>query len=135
MHSIEIASFATRVAGRVTNRVALGTTLQQTIYTTSRFLLIPMLPALGYLVESGISIQSYSKMIFSAFLFSFLASVVILIKLNNLQHFFQVVFNQYAKNTIPIAVLKSIFNYDEFNKRVEEWNDLFAGRTDYGVAL
>ena len=40
MHAIEIASFGTRVAGRITNRTALGTTLAQTIYTTSRFLLV-----------------------------------------------------------------------------------------------
>ena len=46
MHGVEIASFGTRVAGRVSNRVALGTTLQLTIYTTSRFLLIPFLPSL-----------------------------------------------------------------------------------------
>ena len=38
--AIEIASFGTRVAGRITNRTALGTTLAQTIYTTSRFLLV-----------------------------------------------------------------------------------------------
>jgi len=117
MHSIEIASFATRVAGRVTNRVALGTTLQQTIYTTSRFLLIPMLPALGYLVESGVSIKTYSIMIFIAFLLSFLASVIILIKLNKIQRFFQIVFDRYTENTIPIAVLKSFFNMKSKLKR------------------
>jgi hypothetical protein len=118
MHAIEIASFATRVAGRVSSRVALGTTLQQTIYTTSRFLLIPMLPALGYLVESGILIKDYSLMILAAFAMSFLASVVILLNLNKFQHFFQVVFIKYSSNTIPIAVLKSFFyNKNDFKKK------------------
>ena len=37
VHTIEIASFGSRVAGRMTNRVALGTTLSQTIYTLNRF--------------------------------------------------------------------------------------------------
>ena len=36
-HSIEIFSFGARVAGRLTNRTALGTTLSQTIYTLNRF--------------------------------------------------------------------------------------------------
>ena len=36
MHAIEIASFGARVAGRITDRAALGTTLAQTIYTLSQ---------------------------------------------------------------------------------------------------
>ena len=108
MHGVEIASFGTRVAGRVSNRVALGTTLQLTIYTTSRFLLIPFLPTLGYLVESGISIHDYSLMILTAFILSFIVSITIIIKLNILQKFFQAVFIKYAKNTIPIALFKAL---------------------------
>ena len=77
MHAIEIASFGTRVAGRVSDRVALGTTLQQTIYTTSRFLLIPFLPTLGYLVESGIHMDKYLYIVFLSILIGFVFENVV----------------------------------------------------------
>ena len=59
LHTFDMASFGSRVAGRITNRAALGTTLSQTIHTLSRFLLILFLPTLGYIVESGITINDY----------------------------------------------------------------------------
>jgi hypothetical protein len=110
MHAIEIASFATRVAGRASNRVALGTTLQQTIYTASRFLLIPFLPMLGFIVEAGILVDTYLKLVLFAFLLTFLMSIIVIIKLNSIQQFFQIVFKKYTENTIPIAVIKSFSN-------------------------
>ncbi len=112
MHAIEIASFATRVAGRTSNRVALGTTLQQTIYTTSRFLLIPFLPMLGFLVESGILVDTYLKLVLCAFLLTLLLAIIVIIKLNSIQQFFQIVFEKYTEDTIPIAIVKSFFNND-----------------------
>jgi len=105
--AIEIASFGTRVAGRITNRTALGTTLAQTIYTASRFLLILFLPSLGYIVESGITIEDYIILVIVAFILTFIVSIIVIIKINRIQKFYQVVFHKYSKNTIPIALLKS----------------------------
>ena len=56
MHAIEIASFGTRVAGRITNRVALGTTLSRSFYTVSDLFKIIFLPSLAFIVEFGITI-------------------------------------------------------------------------------
>ena len=108
--AIEIASFGTRVAGRITNRTALGTTLAQTIYTTSRFLLVPFLPSLGYIVESGIDIHDYLILVIVAFILTFLVSIIMIIQLNSLQQFYQVVFHKYGEHTIPIALLKSLIS-------------------------
>ena len=110
IHTIEIASFGSRVAGRITSRVALGTTLTQTIYTGSRFILILFLPILGHLVESGITINDYLLLVFTAYIITFILSIIMIIKLNNLQLFFQVVFEKYTVNSIPIAILKSFRN-------------------------
>jgi len=108
MHAIEISSFGARVAGRISNRTALGTTLAQTIFTTSRFLLIIFLPSLGYIVESGIDINYYLIIVILTFILTFIVSIVMTIKLNSIQHFYQVVFNKYNENTIPVALLKSL---------------------------
>ena len=108
--AIEIASFGTRVAGRITNRVALGTTLAQTIYTTSRFLLILFLPCLGYIVESGITIHDYLILVIVAFILTFIVSIIMILQLNSLQQFYQVVFHKYGDNTIPVALLKSLIS-------------------------
>ena len=106
--AIEISSFGARVAGRITNRTALGTTLAQTIYTTSRFLIIIFLPCLGYIVESGITINDYLILVIVAFIVTFIASIFVIMKLNTLQHFYQVVFHKYGENTIPIALFNSL---------------------------
>jgi hypothetical protein len=110
IHAIEMSSFATRVAGRISNRVALGTTLAQTIYTLSRLLLIIFLPALAYLVESGIALNNYLIMIIITYILTFTVSIVMIIKINSLQKFYQIVFEKYTNNTIPLAILKSLVN-------------------------
>jgi hypothetical protein len=110
IHSLEIFSFAARVAGRITHMNALGTTISQTVYTTATIALITFLPSLAYLVESGISLKNYIILVILAYFFTFLASLIMLINLNKLQHFFQTVFIIYNKNTLPIAILKSLFN-------------------------
>jgi len=111
MHLIEMASFGSRVAGRVSNRIALGTTLQLSIVTISRFFLIPFLPVLGYLVESGILMKDYFFILLMTYLLCFCASIFILFKLNTFQYFFQKVFNNYEHKTIPIAILKTALFY------------------------
>ena len=110
LHAMEIAAFGSRVAGRITNRAAFGTTLFQTLHTLSRFFLILFLPSLGYIVESGISITDYLKIVLVAYTLTLMISIVIIIRLNSLQHFYQVIFSKYKNNTIPLAILKSLIN-------------------------
>ena len=97
-HTREIASFGARVAGRLTNRTALGTTLSQTLHTLSRFLLIFFLPTLGYIVESGITINNYLSLVIVAYVLAFIVSIIMLLKLNSLQNFYQIVFLKYTNN-------------------------------------
>jgi hypothetical protein len=108
--SFEIVSFGARIAGRITNRAALGTTLSHTIHTLSRFLLIIFLPALGYIVESGITINDYLILVLAAYTLTFMVSIIMLTRLNGLQQFYQVIFTKYNDNTIPIAILKSLMS-------------------------
>jgi hypothetical protein len=107
---LETLAYAARVAGRISHKTALGTTISHSVITLSRFSILFLLPSLAYLVESGISINKYLNVALSAYFFTFLASLIMLINLNKLQHFFQTVFIIYNKNTLPIAILKSLFN-------------------------
>lgn len=116
MHFIDMASFGSRVAGRVTNRVAVGTTLQLSIMTLSKFFLVPFLPLLGYLVESGIQIKNYLILVIACYLLTFLVSIFILLKINTFQFFFQKLFSHFENSTIPFALLKTILNK---NKSIE----------------
>jgi hypothetical protein len=93
--------------------VALGTTLQQSIVTASRFFLIPFLPLLAYLVESGIRIENYLIIVIASYVLTFLMSIIILLKLNKFQYFFQKIFINYDKKTIPMAALQSILNSNQ----------------------
>ena len=71
MQSIETISFGSRVASRLCNKVALGTTLQNSIFIGSRLFLVPMLLSLAYLIESGIRIQTYLTMVIASTVLSF----------------------------------------------------------------
>lgn len=113
MHFVDMVSFGSRVAGRVIRRAGLGTTLQLSIMTLSKFALVPFLPVLGYLVESGILIEDYIALIIISFLLTFLGSVFILLKLDSFQRFFQKLFHNYENLTIPIALFKTIFNMNQ----------------------
>ena len=113
-----MASFGTRVAGRLTNRSALGTTLSQTVYMTADFFIIFFLPALAFIVESGININDYLILVLIAYVLTFLVSILMLLKLNSLQRFYQSIFIKYDDNTIPIAVLKVLISKNkELNKK------------------
>ena len=82
LQAIEMASIGSRVAGRLAGRLALGTTLQQSIYTASRFLLVIFLPALAFLVESGIQLDDYVIIVIISLMMAFLMALLILIKFN-----------------------------------------------------
>ena len=70
MQLIEMASLGSRVAGKISNSLALGTTLQLSVYTASRFLLVPFLPLIGYLIESGLVKEHYLLMVIMLLLLS-----------------------------------------------------------------
>ena len=89
MQLIEMASLGSRVAGKMSNSLALGTTLQLSVYTASRFLLVPFLPLLGYLIESGLVIEDYLLLVIISLFSTFVASLFVLHRLNSFQLFFQ----------------------------------------------
>jgi hypothetical protein len=110
MQFLEMSSFGARIAGKLSNRTGLGTTLQQSIYTGSRIFLIIFLPALGYIVEFGVSFKIYIIIILITYSLSLMFSIYMLVRLNVFQVFFQKVFSNYENNTIPFAFLKTIFH-------------------------
>ncbi len=109
MQFIETVSFGSRVAGRLTNRLSLGTTLQHSIFTVSRLFLPPLLLSLSFMIESNLSIQLF--LVTSAFLTTsaFFASLAVLINFNYFQLLFQRLFTRYESNTIPVAIIKVFF--------------------------
>jgi len=108
LHILTISSFGARVAGRISKRPALGTTLSITAFSLSRFIVLVFLPSLAFLVENGITINNYLILALSSYILTFILSSIMLIKLNNVQRFFQTVFIKYNESTFPIALLKSL---------------------------
>jgi len=109
LQSVEIFSFGSKVAGKASKKLALGTTLHHTIYTGSRFLLIFFLPAIGFLVESGISVQTYLVMVMASLALSGAISLFFFIKLNSIQFYFQAVFLHYNDSGNLISSLFASF--------------------------
>ena len=110
MQMVELASFGSRVAGRLSNNLALGTTIHHTMYVGSRFFLVPFLPVLAYLVETGITITNYLLLVILSLFSALIMSIIVLYKVDYLQIFFQIVFRSNKKNYLPTALLKTLFS-------------------------
>jgi len=108
LQSLITAALSSRVAGGLSKNPALGTTIQQTFYVGSSALLIFIMPASGFLIESDISAKMYFQIVIFSMLISSLVSYLILISLNKFQIFFQKIFYFSSKNFIPTAILKSL---------------------------
>jgi len=109
MQFIETASSASRVAGKLTNRLSLGVTLQNSSFVISRLFLLPLLFSLSFVIESGQSIQIFLLNAFFLTIVSFFTSLLVLYNFNYFQLFFQQIFARYKFNTIPVAILKLFF--------------------------
>ena len=109
MQFIENVSFGSRVAGKLANRLSLGTTLQHSIFTVSRLFLPPLLLSLSFLIESDLGIQLFLLTAAILTTSAFLASLLVLINFNSYQLLFQHLFIRYEFNTIPIAIVKVLF--------------------------
>ena len=109
MQFIETVSFGSRVAGKLANRLSLGTTLQHSIFVTSRLFLPPLLLSLSFLIESNLSIQLFLLAATILTISAFFSSLLVLINFNYFQLLFQRLFIQYQTNTIPIAIVKVLF--------------------------
>jgi len=109
MQFIENVSFGSRVAGKLANRLSLGTTLQHSIFTVSRLFLPPLLLSLSFLIESDLGIQFFLLTAAILTTTAFLASLLVLINFNSYQLLFQHLFIRYEFNTIPIAIVKVLF--------------------------
>ena len=109
MQIVESMSFGSRVAGKLVNRLSLGTTLQHSIFTISRLFLPPLVLSLSFLIESNLSIQLFLLTAAILTISAFFTSLLVLINFNYFQLFFQRIFVQYEFNTIPIAIFRVIF--------------------------
>jgi len=119
MQFIETASFGSRVAGKLTNRLALGITLQHSIFTASRLFLPPLLLALSFMIESDLSIQLFLITATILTISAFFSSLVVLINFNYFQSLFQRIFTLYQYNTIPVAIAKLFFKREAKSNLVD----------------
>jgi len=113
MHSIEVASFASRAAGKISKRLALGTTVHHSIYTGSRFFLVLMLPSLGFIVESGILLDTYLGIVIFCLISTTITTSLVVINFNKYQILFQKIFRTYIVSSLPMAFLKGFFKRRE----------------------
>jgi len=117
MQLIETISFGSRVAGKLVNRLSLGTTLQHSIFTASRLFLPPLLISLSFLIESSLDIQSFLLIAAALTTTAFFTSLLVLIYFNYFQLLFQRLFILYESSTIPVAIVKLFFGKrNEFNQ-------------------
>ena len=118
MQFIETVSFSSRIAGKLTKSLALGTTIQLSIFTMSRLFLPPLLVAMSYMIESELSIQLFLMIAFMITILAFISSLLVLFNLNSFQSLFQKLFFFYQSGSIPIAIIKVLTRKQGLKHRV-----------------
>jgi len=109
MQFVETVSFGSRVAGKLLNRLSLGTTLQHSIFVASRIFLPPMLLSLSFLIESNLDIKLFLLTATLLTTTAFFTSLLVYFNFNYFQLLFQRIFIKYQSNTIPVSIVKVLF--------------------------
>jgi hypothetical protein len=118
MQFIETASFGSRVAGKLTKKLALGTTLQHSIFTMSRLFLPPLLLSMSYMIELELSIQLFLLVALTLVFLAFVTSLLVLFNLNFFQRLFQKLFFFYQSDSVPNAIIKVLSRKEGLKDRV-----------------
>jgi hypothetical protein len=84
----------------------------------SRLFLPPLLLAMSYMIESGLSIQLFLLMAIALVFLSFFLSLLVLFNLNSFQSLFQKLFFFYQSHSIPVAILKVLSRKQGLKDRV-----------------
>ena len=83
MHFIELFSFSSRAAGKLSNNTALGTTFHYSMHTASRFLLILFLPSVAFKIETMASFENYLHIPLTAIFLCFILNLFVSNKMIN----------------------------------------------------
>lgn len=79
IHFLEFTATLARISGIASGKNMLGYTIQQSVYVGTRFLIIFLLPVLGYLVDSGVSTDDYQLIARCGLLFSSIMYVLVFV--------------------------------------------------------
>jgi hypothetical protein len=121
MHFIEFFSFASRAAGKLSGNTALGTTVHYSLDTASRLLLVVFLPAVAFMIETMTKIENYLLVPIIALFISFFLNLLVILKLNFAQRFFQKVFKLFAEtNNLFLSLFKALYTKNENSETVKQ---------------
>jgi len=110
MQFVESISFSAKIAGKLTDNLSSGVTIQHTIYQTSRIFLPFLLLFLSFLIETGLSLINFLLLAFLSTFFAFTLSFISLRLVNNFQILFQKIFLNIKFRSLPIAIIQALFS-------------------------
>lgn len=91
----ELLALLGRFSGVESNSVLIGYSIQQSVYMITRFFMIALLPVLGYLIDSGVSLYDFELMAHLSLLFSSVLSMVVLLFFNRVVAYYLEVIKRY----------------------------------------
>lgn len=111
IQALELTAVLARISGTKCGAPMLGFSIQQTVYMGTRLLLVAMLPMLGYLVDSGISLRNFAIMSHASLLLAGILGSVVLVNRRRLVSYYIGVIVSYKENhSLWRAFLKPHFN-------------------------
>lgn len=101
----ELAAVLARVSGVRAKSVMLGYTLQQSVYMVTRFLLIILLPVVGFLVDSNIEMKTYYMMTHISLFLAALGGIFLAVRSGLAIQYFERVIAKYKSGAGYLASL------------------------------
>lgn len=96
IQAFEFAATIARFSGVLSGQPLLGYSIQQVIYMGTRFMLVMMIPFLGYIVDSQPGVESFRQMTHLALIASSFAGFLLLSASKSISSYFVAVINIYA---------------------------------------
>jgi hypothetical protein len=126
MHFIEFFSFSSRAGGKLSGNTTLGTTFHYSMHTASRFLLIIFLPSIAFMVETMTKLDNFLIVPVISLLICFSLNLIVILKFNYAQMFFQQVFKLYSEsNNLFLSLFKALYIKNENSetaKHIEQFS-------------
>ncbi len=126
IQALELIALLSRIAGLKTKYSVLGYSIQQSIYLGTRFLLVLLLPAMGFLVDHQMAKGEFINLMHLCLFIAGLSGVIVLIFRNSFVNFQSRVILAYVRSrSLPKAYVKAFFRSSEYpvanSRSVKMW--------------
>lgn len=136
IQGFELVALLGRIAGIESRSYMLGYSIQQSIYVCTRFFVLLLLPALGYMIDHGIAPHSFRLLIHLSLGLAGIVSLLILFSIRPLVSYFSKVISSFrTRPSLIRAFLFAFFAKSKLEEDEHEYLNIFRAQYEGVVSL